>query len=113
MHTRLLAYDMKVSANNPSRGGTNPTVVAKSLSRGADLSIVANIATLVASTSRKRRHFEGMCLVARLVKGLIKHVAMCGCGAVPSGSSHGRSYPRWYPNLDARLLETSVSNPEG
>lgn len=37
-------------------------VVAKSLSRGADLSIVANIATLVASTSRKRRHFESMCL---------------------------------------------------
>lgn len=33
-------------------------VVAETLRRGADLSVVANIATLVASTSRERRHIE-------------------------------------------------------
>lgn len=33
-------------------------VVAETLRRGADLSVVANIATLVASTSRERRHVE-------------------------------------------------------
>jgi len=38
-------------------------VVAETLGRGADLSVMANIATLVASTSRERRHFEykGLC----------------------------------------------------
>jgi ABC-type glutathione transport system ATPase component len=38
-------------------------VVAETLSRRADLSVVANIATLVASTSRERRHCEdrGLC----------------------------------------------------
>jgi ABC-type sulfate/molybdate transport systems ATPase subunit len=34
-------------------------VVAETLSRRANLSIVANIATLVTSTSRERRHCEG------------------------------------------------------
>lgn len=32
------------------------TVVAKALSRGANLGVVANVATLVASSSRERRH---------------------------------------------------------
>jgi hypothetical protein len=38
-------------------------VVAEALGRGANLSVMANIATLVASTSRERRHFEdkGLC----------------------------------------------------
>jgi hypothetical protein len=40
-------------------------VVAETLSRRADLSVVANIATLVASTSRERRHCEGRVFVAR------------------------------------------------
>lgn len=33
-------------------------VIAKALSGGADLGIVANVATLVARTTRERRHFE-------------------------------------------------------
>ena len=37
------------------------TVVAETLSRGANLGIVANIAALVASSSRKRRH-DDICL---------------------------------------------------
>lgn len=40
------------------RPGKRRTVVAKSLSRGADLSVVANVATLVAGTSRERRHID-------------------------------------------------------
>lgn len=40
-------------------------VVAETLSRRADLSVVANIATLVASTSRERRHFEDRSLWTR------------------------------------------------
>jgi hypothetical protein len=40
-------------------------VVAETLSRRADLSVVANIATLVASTSREGRHFEDRSLWTR------------------------------------------------
>lgn len=42
--------------------GSIRTVIAKTLSRGADLGVVADIATLVAGTTRQRRHFE-KCLV--------------------------------------------------
>lgn len=36
------------------------TVVAETLGRGANLGIVANVATLVASTTRERRHFDNV-----------------------------------------------------
>lgn len=36
------------------------TVVAKTLSRGANLGVVANVATLIASTTRERRHFDNV-----------------------------------------------------
>jgi len=42
-------------------------VVAETLSRRADLSVVANIATLVAGTSREGRHFEGRSEATKLV----------------------------------------------
>lgn len=42
------------------------TVIAETLSRGADLGIVAHVATFVASTSGKRRHFDYIrCLKVR------------------------------------------------
>jgi hypothetical protein len=47
-------------------------VVAETLGRGADLSVMANIATLVASTSRERRHFEYKGLSQLLATKLIE-----------------------------------------
>ncbi|KAI0596151.1 hypothetical protein F4775DRAFT_324007 [Biscogniauxia sp. FL1348] len=43
-------------------------VVAKALSGGADLGIVANVATLVACTARKRRHGDkSVCLCSWII----------------------------------------------
>lgn len=36
------------------------TVVAKTLSRGANFGVVANVATLVAGTTRERRHLDNV-----------------------------------------------------
>lgn len=48
------------------------TVVAETLGRGANLGIVANVATLVASTTRERRHFDNV-----LCSGQENEVSRC------------------------------------
>ncbi|KAG9249786.1 uncharacterized protein F5Z01DRAFT_466556 [Emericellopsis atlantica] len=48
-------------------------VVAEALSGGADLGVVTNVATLVASTSRKRRHGE----IYSDLQRLLVHIAAC------------------------------------
>jgi hypothetical protein len=57
-------------------------VVAETLSRRADLSVMANIATLVASTSREGRHFENRSESPKLVtlfNAMFSYALRCCC----------------------------------